>query len=162
MLGSYSISIPCHFNIHPSLPWILMSKYEPLSDAEFIPLTITKTNVTNYDSISLDPNAPTLSDEQTFSKTPGVSKHSNEGLWWMLLGYAMFTGMHLSVKALGKMANPLPSVEIQVFRGAIGTVISLASFYLTKTPDILGPPGTRMLVVFVISSWHVQSSAGCP
>jgi hypothetical protein len=54
------------------------------------------------------------------------ASHAKRGLGLMLVAQMMFCIMTLSVRALNRMPDPLPSLQLQVTRCTLGTLITFA------------------------------------
>ena len=86
--------------------------------------------------------------EWVLQRTSKVKERAIEkiGLIYMILSTVVFCGMGMSVKGIALSGERIPTLEIVLLRGGIGTIISIGLLLTTRGEHPLGPQGTRLLV----------------
>jgi hypothetical protein len=73
---------------------------------------------------------------------------SRIGLLYMIISTILFCTSSMSIKALYKNSEQLPTLQIVFIRGCLGSIVGLMLLYKYNIGHYMGPIGTRKLVFY--------------
>ncbi|KAF8476334.1 hypothetical protein DFH94DRAFT_758614 [Russula ochroleuca] len=96
----------------------------------------------------LPTNSAKYSHSETWRSSVSTFFDENAGLSLVAASQFFFSGMHICVKWLNSLDEPVPMLELIWVRMAITSICSVAYMFWRKIPDpLLGPKGVRGLLV---------------